>query len=136
MNDGEAPAGTGGGLAKVLGCSGIGLVLLVLASGGFVYSVTASMKNTGAYTGGMEMALSDPRVQDALGEPIEADWAFTGSVSQNGDSGEAELAVPLEGPKAAGTLYVEAEKTAGSWAFDVVQVDVHGLRIDLLAPAP
>ena len=53
-------------------------------------------------------------------------------MSVSGGSGEAELSVPLQGSKGAGTLYLEADKSAGDWDFDVAKVDVNGSKIDLL----
>ncbi|HVS04101.1 MAG TPA: cytochrome c oxidase assembly factor Coa1 family protein [Thermoanaerobaculia bacterium] len=54
---------------------------------------------------------------------------------RRGAGGEASLAIPISGPEAAGTLYVEADKAAGRWRFSALQLAPRdgGPRIDLLA---
>ena len=128
----DESGGKGGRGLKILGGLAAVFGLTLQCCGGFMGSIMGSLKQSGAYTSGLEMATSDPRVQEALGEPIEAGWIVSGSVSVNGGSGEAELSVPLQGSKGAGTLYLEADKSAGDWDFDVAKVDVNGSKIDLL----
>lgn len=117
---------------KIVSAVGLLLGLSLLCCGGFLGTIMGSIKQSGAYTDGLELALSDARVQDALGEPIEAGWMVSGSVNVSGGSGEADLSVPLEGSKGEGTLYLEADKSAGSWDFEVAKVQVEGGTIDLL----
>jgi hypothetical protein len=58
----------------------------------------------------------------------------SGSFEETGPSGQASFAIPVSGPKGAGTIYVEAKKSAGQWHYEVmaVQLDGSGNRIDLL----
>jgi hypothetical protein len=97
--------------------------------------VTGAMRSSWAYTHAVELAESNPEVLEALGEPLETGWLATGSIEVSGPSGEAELAIPIKGPRGSGTLYVIASKRAGQWAFELVQLEVEGRpeRIDLLA---
>jgi hypothetical protein len=69
---------------------------------------------------------ADPAVTAALGTPIEAGWLVQGNFSSNGPDGEANLAIPLDGPKADGTLYVVAKKQAGEWRYETLAVNVDG----------
>ena len=64
-------------------------------------------------------------------------WFLTGSINVSGGTGQADLAIPLRGSVADGTLYVVAEKRGGRWTFELVEVTVEGRaeRIDLLAPS-
>ena len=59
---------------------------------------------------------------------------LSGKTNVNGASGEADLAIPVSGPKGKGTLYVVAAKSAGRWSYTtlVVEVAKTGGRIDLL----
>lgn len=132
-DDGTASKG-GRGLKILLGLAAV-FGLTLLCCGGFMGTIMGSIKQSGAYTGGMELATSDERVQDALGEPIKDAWMVSGSVNTSGGSGEAELSIPLKGSKSSGTLYLEADKSAGVWGFDVAQVKVDGKTIDLLEQA-
>ena len=111
----------------------VSLLLLL----GFVAAISSvvmgSMRSSGAYQDAMARAQAHPDVTASLGEPLEAGWFVEGSISSNGPAGDAELQVPLSGPKGTGDLFVEARKRAGAWEFDtlVVQVDGDGRRIDL-----
>ena len=58
--------------------------------------------------------------------PIRAGWFVQGDISTSGASGEADLAIPLDGPRADGTLYVVAEKRAGDWRYETLAVNVDG----------
>jgi hypothetical protein len=60
---------------------------------------------------------------------------LSGNININGPSGNANLAIPLSGPKASATLYVVAEKRAGKWEYSTMEVapEGQGERIDLLA---
>jgi predicted anti-sigma-YlaC factor YlaD len=114
------------------------LVLLMLAAalaGGVFFAVMAGVKSTDAYRGAVERATSSPAVHAALGEPVEPGWLVSGNVSVNGSSGDADLSVPLSGPRGKGTLYATAHKRAGRWEFQVLEVAVEGRqdRIELLS---
>ena len=61
-----------------------------------------------------------------------------GSINVSPGSGDADLSVPISGPKGKGTVYVTAQKTAGTWAYSLMLATVEGSndKIDLLAVAP
>jgi hypothetical protein len=92
------------------------------------------MKSTDAYRDGLARAQASPEVRAALGEPIKAGWFVQGKVNVSGPSGNADLSVPLSGPKGKGTLYITAKKQAGKWEYEVLEVAVDGRqeRINLL----
>ena len=96
--------------------------------------VIGTIKSSWAFTEGFRLAQQNIAVTAALGEPIESGWFPTGSIHVSGPSGEAELAIPLRGPRGRGTLYVVARKSAGTWDFELAEVKVAGRaeRIDLL----
>jgi hypothetical protein len=60
-----------------------------------------------------------------------------GSINISGTSGNADLAVPLSGPKGKATVYVRARKAMGKWNYNFMQAAIEGSdeRIDLLARA-
>ena len=70
----------------------------------------------------------------ALGTPIEEGLLVMGNINVTGSSGEADLAIPIAGPESEGTIYAVAEKSAGKWAYSILEVEVKttGERIDLL----
>lgn len=113
-----------------VGCLAPVLLLLLVVATAFSF-----MKRSTPYTQALDSARVDCGVQQALGTPVEAGWMVSGSVNVSGPSGHAELAIPLQGSRAKGTLYVTATKAAGQWRFDLLQVGVEGRgeRIDLLS---
>ena len=99
-----------------------------------VMLVFGSMKQADVYKQAVARAQSDPAVAQRLGSPIEAGMFLSGNINVNGPSGEAKIAIPIHGPKAKGTIYVEANKSAGKWDYSLMQVEIDGedTRIDLL----
>ena len=113
------------------------LSLLIIAAAGVglaVYLVFGLIKSSGPYTEAMEYVSSKPAVTEALGEPIEATFWVTGNVNIENDTGRADLAIPISGPRGDGTIYVEADRSAGQWRLTsvVVEIEQTGERIDLL----
>ena len=114
------------------GC--VGLLILVV---GFIslvgLVVMSAMKSSDAYKMAVTRAKADPRVAAALGEPISEGMFTSGNTNVNGGSGQADLSIPLSGPKAKGTLYAVATKTAGEWTYSTLAVKVadSGKTIDL-----
>jgi hypothetical protein len=84
--------------------------------------VMGAMRTSDAYQIAMSSAREHPAVIDALGEPIEVGWFVSGNINVNGASGEANLSVPLNGPRGSGTLYIVADKVAGEWIFERMEV--------------
>jgi hypothetical protein len=82
-------------------------------------------------------AQSNPIVVQRLGTPISEGWLVLGSINVSGASGNADLAVPLSGPRGKATVYVRARKVMGKWKYSFMQAAIEGSdrRIDLLASA-
>ena len=66
----------------------------------------------------MEVAAGHPAVVEVTGEPIEAGWLVSGNIQINGQTGRADLSIPISGPRGGGQLQVEATKNAGEWHLD------------------
>lgn len=117
----------------VLGCLG-GLVLMVLFAGGLVMFVFSVLRSSEPAQEAIRRAQASPAVTAALGQPVEAGRFISGSVNVSGPSGDANLSIPLSGPKGSGTLYLIAEKRAGKWEFKLLEFEPAGQmqRLDLL----
>jgi hypothetical protein len=116
----------------------IGAITAMIAFVGvLVFGIFGLIKSTDAYQMAIARMEASPVVVEALGSPIEEGLFVTGNINTSGSSGEADLAIPLSGPKENGTLYVVAQKSVGQWSFTqlVLVVSGSGDRIDLLAPA-
>lgn len=118
--------------------AGILLLLLLLATfvGGILFIVESSFRHSDCYVQALMRARADPKVVEKLGQPIEAGWTASGSINVSGSSGNADIAIPITGPRGKGTLYLVSKKNAGRWEFQTLQVEVTGEseRIDLLRP--
>ncbi len=111
------------------------LFALVVGFIAFIFLVVmGTMKSNDAYRGAVARAKADSRVVRALGEPVSEGLLTGGSVNVNGGSGQANLSIPLSGPKAKGTLYAVATKSSGDWNYSTmtVRVDGSGETINLL----
>jgi hypothetical protein len=97
-------------------------------------SVTLGFRSSWAYLEAMELARNNPALIEELGEPLESSWFVSGSIRVSGPSGQAEILIPVEGPRKAATLYVVAIKQAGRWEFELAEAEIEGRksRIDLI----
>ena len=79
-------------------------------------------------------AKAHPAVIEALGSPITEGFLLSGNTNVNGASGEANLSIPVSGPKGKGTIYVAATKSLGRWNYSglVLEIAKTHQRIDLL----
>jgi hypothetical protein len=118
-------------LATVFVC---GLVFVV----GIIALIMGAMRSSDVAKEAVARARSNPLVVQRLGAPISEGWLVGGSINVSTGSGDADLSVPISGPKGKGTVYVTAQKTAGMWAYSLMQAAIEGSseRIDLLASAP
>jgi hypothetical protein len=115
------------------GCCLTPLVLGGAFAAFLVLVVFGALKQTDVYKTAVARAKSDSRVIAALGSPIEEGWYLSGNTEVNGASGNADISIPISGPKGKGTIYAVAAKSAGEWTYSklVVKVDGSGETIDL-----
>lgn len=71
---------------------------------------------------------------EALGSPVTEGLLVSGNTNVNGASGEANLAIPVSGPKGKGTVYVAAKKSLGRREYSGLVLEIANThqRIDLL----
>jgi hypothetical protein len=111
------------------------VVAVALFSAFFVamfFMVSGMLKQSDAYRTGVQTLQANAQVMEILGPPITTGFP-SGNVQTSGPSGEAQLAIPVQGKKASGTLYIEATKTMGVWKADRLELQIDGgERIDLI----
>jgi hypothetical protein len=100
------------------------------------FLVVGVMKESGAYKIALQRATDNPVVIEALGTPIKEGWLTSGSTHSVGPGGDANLAIPIHGPKGKAKIYVAAMEVMGIWHFDtlVVEIEATHQRIDLNTP--
>jgi hypothetical protein len=115
------------------GCCLVPLILGGAFATFIILVVFGAMKQSDAYKMAVARAKADPRVTSALGTPIEEGWYLSGNTNVNGSSGDADLSIPISGPKGKGTIYAVATKSGGQWSYSKLQVkiDSSGETIDL-----
>ena len=120
-----------------LGCFSIALLFVVFV-GSVVVIVFSAVKSTDVYKDALARAKSHPAVIEALGSPVTEGFLVSGNTNVNGASGEANLAIPVSGPKGKGTIYVAAKKSLGRWDYSGLVLEIANThqRIDLLGSSP
>ncbi len=110
------------------GCLGAAAFVLLIVGiiAGVFFIITSDFKSSPVYLEAMKAAQSDPRVLEQMGMPIQAGWFVTGSIEQQGLSGDASLVIPISGPRKGGTLYASARKGNGVWQFYTLAVQIDG----------
>ena len=110
-------------------------VCMVLLISGIVMLVFGAIRGSDVAKAATAAAQSNAAVQQSLGAPIEEGFFVSGSINVTDSSGDADLSVPISGPKGKATVYVTGRKTAGAWDYSLMQAVIAGTgkRIDLLA---
>jgi hypothetical protein len=116
-----------------LGCLII-IVFAIFLAGAMVVKVTDLFKESVPYTDGMAALKNNEFVIEEIGEPIEPSGMFQGNVSYSDDGGNADIKVPVKGPKGEATLLVIGEKVNGKWVYLKMEVTLSDTdkKIDLL----
>ena len=115
----------------VLGAVVLGMTLLGLFIAGIVMIASTAMRSNDVYREALARAQAHPVLVERLGTPIEAGFFTSGSINVNGSSGNADLAIPIHGPRGEATVNVVAEKRGGAWVYESMRAgDVDLLGAD------
>ena len=110
----------------VMVCFGLGIFALIMSW----------MRSSDVALEAVARAQANPAVAQKLGGRIEEGWFTSGSINVGtGGSGDADLTVPISGPKGNGAVYVTARRIAGVWNYSqmIAGIESTGEKIDLLA---
>jgi len=116
----------------------VGVLVLALGIAAFIGAilvvVESSFQHSDCYVLALARTRSNLHVGEKIGQPITPGWFATGNINVSGSSGNADISIPISGPKGKGTIYLVAQKRAGNWTFETLQVEIDGEpdRIDLL----
>lgn len=105
---------------KVLGIVlALGLVFAALI-GGMMWLIFGSMRQAEPVQTALAQARAHTGLVAALGSPVEAGWLLSGAFHESNEDGDAELQVPISGPRGAATVYVAAVRRGGQWAYSTL----------------
>ena len=111
--------------ALPVGCLGL-IVVGVAIIGGIFFFAMSALKSSEVYKGALERARANPQAVEALGEPIKDGWLVQGNINFTGASGNANLQIPVSGPKKSGTIVVQAIYENGAWMYENLDLSVEG----------
>jgi cytochrome oxidase complex assembly protein 1 len=96
--------------------------------------ITSILGNSDVSKLAFASAQGSPAVKERLGEPIKRGFFTSGNIEISGPMGKADIAFPISGPRGKATVYAVAQKSAGLWKFETLQVSFgsDGVRADLL----
>jgi hypothetical protein len=100
----------------------------VVLFGAIFFWVFGIVRDSVPYKDAMASAQSDSRIIQHLGTPIEEGWLTSGSIRYNNASGDANLRIPLSGPKGSATLHLVAHRSAGRWTFSTLECQFENSR--------
>lgn len=120
----------------------VGCLILFVLLAGFAIAVmtviTSSFRHSDVYKQAMAQAATNPQVREKIGEPIKPDWLISGELHVNGNSGSANMIIPISGPQGRARIHAVAQKIGGVWRFTCLRVDLanQAADIDLLTSQP
>jgi hypothetical protein len=109
-----------------------GLLIVVAFLAAVVVGIFWLIGNTDAVALAMAEVRASEQAKERLGEPIEKGLLVMGKIEFSGDSGSAQLSIPVSGPKGKGRLYLVAKKRMGVWKAQELQLAGDSYRVDLL----
>lgn len=105
-----------------------GCLTIILVIGFFIgsifYGVTKVIEDSQPYEYALEKINGDEQLIELLGAPIEKDGMVQGNISWKNGKKNADLKIPIAGPKGKGTLYIVANGDDDGWNYDKIQVVV------------
>lgn len=115
---------------------GCGVVILggIALIAFIVVVVFGAMRSSAPYQDAMQRAQDDPRVAQLLGTPIKPGLFISGEINTKNRSGDADIEIPISGPKGKATIHVMGTKDGGRWTYSRMTVtpEKGGDVIDLL----
>jgi hypothetical protein len=89
------------------------------------FFVSAALKNSEAYKMAVTQLLANSEAINALGTPISTGTP-SGKIETSGPTGKADLSFSVEGPKAKGTVNLDATKDLGVWKLNRIELQIDG----------
>jgi len=116
---------------------GCGVVVLLIVGGcGALFLVgMKKIKELPPYKMSLDLVRQNEQAVEALGEPIEGSIAMQGDLKDTGLVGNADLIIPISGPKGKGSMFVTAIEAGGIWQIEALSVQLEDGTIIEILPA-
>lgn len=102
-------------------------VILLCAFVGTVFTIVSySFHKSFVFNEAIARAERNPQVVNRIGTPLKAGWLPTGNIQVSGDTGTAQMEIPVTGPRGNATIRLDARKASGTWRFSVVEIEFEG----------
>ena len=98
------------------------IILFAAFAGTIFYGVTSMLSDSQAYQDAFEKARTNELVIERLGEPLEPNGIMGGNINYRNGYGEANISIPVKGPKGEGTIRVEGGGVDDTWSYDKMEV--------------
>lgn len=105
------------------GCLSLIAVFIIFIVAMF-FTVTSMLKESTPYVDAFENATTNSYVIEQLGEPIEQSALIQGQISVSNNDGDADIRIPLKGPKGEALLHVVGQKHDGKWTYSKMSVTI------------
>jgi len=107
----------------------VAVIGLAVAS---AFALISAFRDSDVYRMALARVQASEDATRMLGAPIEGGIPM-GNFHISGPSGEAQFAIPVQGSKSKGTVYVEATRSMGQWRLDRIELEIDGeeKRLDL-----
>lgn len=120
----------------------LGCLIAILLLCGFVAVLLTvldvSFRNSIVYQQALARAGRSPEVVNRIGEPLKAGRIFQGQINVSGSTGNANMNIPVTGPRGKATIVLDARKVEGAWIFRTlcVRFDDQSGTVNLLEATP
>lgn len=104
-----------------MGCLTL-IVLFFLGVGALVFGVTNMISESTPAQYAIEKASENTSVIELLGEPIVKDGMASGNINFSNNTGDADLRIPVSGPKGGGFIRVVGERYDDEWTYEKLYI--------------
>ncbi len=110
------------------------ILIFLLCAGTIAFFIFNVFRSSEPYQMAMAELETNDRAIEVLGQPIKAGYLMSGSLNDSGQSGSADLSIPVSGPRGKGRLQLFALKEEGVWRLRRLVLTSEDLQqpIDLL----
>lgn len=105
------------------GCLTLIMLCIALIAAG-IFGVSKMFSGSEPYSYALAQTTTNEQVIELLGEPIETNGLMQGSINFSNGDGDADMAIPIKGPRGTGKIYVVGTKRNDIWTYSELEVRI------------